>query len=232
VTTYVGFDLETTGVSSFRDAPVSYGFVERIRDGTVDRLEVEGGYVNPGRSIPAGAVAVHGITDDMVASATPLDDAVEHIAQRLTDIWSNHGAVVGMNLGYDLTMVDALCHRLQLATLADRGGPGPVFDVLIIDRHFDKWRKGKRTLVDLCGHYEVTLGNAHSAAADAEASLDILAVQLSRFPDLAALPLEQVNDSLRSWYREWLTSFSSYLEKKGEDPVDVGRFEWPLHGHH
>jgi DNA polymerase-3 subunit epsilon len=232
VTSFVGFDLETTGVSSFRDAPVSFGFVEFRGNGEGASKVVEEGFVNPGMPIPAGATAIHRITDAMVVDSPLLATAVETIAQRITDVWANDGAIVGMNVGYDLTMIESLCRRLELPTLSERGGPGAVMDVLVIDRHFDKWRKGKRTLVDLCRHYEVALGDAHSASADAEASLAVFERQRERFPELDAMPLVDVNTTLRSWYQEWLTSFSSYLEKKGEAPVSPGRYEWPLQANH
>ncbi len=223
----VAFDLETTGVSSFRDAPVSYGFVQHRSDGGALS---DAGYVNPGVPIPPGASAIHGITDDMVRDATVLAEAVEYVADRLASIWSSGGIVVGMNVAYDLTMVDALCRRLDLATLAARGPIGAVVDVLIVDRHVDRWRKGGRKLSDLCRHYGVELSDAHSASADAEASLEIFETQLSRFVEVAELEVDRVNETLRGWYVEWLTSFSAYLERKGERPIALGRYEWPLHG--
>jgi DNA polymerase-3 subunit epsilon len=229
VTRYVGFDLETTGISSFLDVPVSYSFVERVDDGSRLLSVFEGGLVNPGREIPAGACAIHGITDDMVVDAMPLAEATEVIVKKLHDVWRDGGVIVGMNVSYDLTMVDSMCRRLGLVPLQLRGRIGSVMDVLILDRHFDKWRKGSRKLTDLCGHYEVTLSNAHSAAYDAEASLVVLETMRRRFPDLDLLEGEYANVALRSWYQDWLTSFSRYLEKKGESPVPAGRYEWPIH---
>jgi DNA polymerase III subunit epsilon len=229
VTRYVGFDLETTGVSSFLDVPVSYSFVERVDDGSRLFSVFAGGLVNPGRQIPEGACAIHGITDDMVVDATPLDEALEMIVKRLLDVWRDGGAIVGMNVSYDLTMVDSLCRRFGLAPLHQRGHIGTVMDVLVLDRHFDKWRKGSRKLVDLCGHYEVSLVNAHSAAYDAEASLVVLETMRRRFPDLDLIEGPHANMASRAWYQEWLTSFSRYLEKKGESPIPAGRYEWPIH---
>jgi DNA polymerase-3 subunit epsilon len=229
VTVYVGFDLETTGISSFRDVPVSYGFVEHVRSANEIETRREDGYVNPGTAIPAGASAIHGITDAMVKDAPVLEDAVETITQRLTSIWSSGGVIVGMNVSYDLTMVDSLCQRLAVATLEERGTVGPVFDILILDRHFDKWRKGARKLTDLCVHYGVTLAGAHSAVADAEASLSVLEAMQLQYPAIGEIPVSAINDTSRAWYQVWLASFSTYLEKKGEGPINIGRYEWPIH---
>jgi DNA polymerase-3 subunit epsilon len=229
VTVYIGFDLETTGVSSFRDVPVSYGFVEHVRSANGIATQSEDGYVNPGMAIPAGASAIHGITDAMVSDAPALNETVELIAQRLTSIWFAGGVIVGMNVSYDLTMVDSLCHRLAIATLEQRGSVGPVLDILILDRHFDKWRKGARKLTDLCLHYGVTLASAHSAVEDAEASLNVLEAIQVQYPEIEEVPISAINDTSRAWYQEWLASFSTYLEKKGEGPINSGRYEWPIH---
>jgi DNA polymerase-3 subunit epsilon len=226
---FIGFDLETTGVSSFLDLPVSYGFVERVTSEGGIVTKREGGYVNPGVPIPAGAGAIHGITDEMVADATPLAEAVETVAEQLSSLWSGGDVVVGMNVAYDLTMVDSLCQRLGIATLEQRGTVGPVLDVLILDRHFDKWRKGSRKLTDLCAHYGVSLKSAHAAVDDAEASLQVFEAQLQQWPAIGEIPVATMNETLRAWYQEWLASFSKYLEKKGEMPVNAGRYEWPIH---
>jgi DNA polymerase-3 subunit epsilon len=229
VTDYVGFDLETTGVSSFRDVPVSYGFVQHVRDASGASTKIEGGFVNPGVAIPAGASAVHGITDDMVADAAVLKDAVQTIVAKVVSVWTSGGVIVGMNVGYDLTMVDSLCRRLGIPGLEERGDIGGVMDILVLDRHFDKWRKGGRKLTDLCRHYGVALDSAHSAAADAEASLLVFEAMTTSFPEVDRIPVVEINATLRAWYQEWLSSFSTYLEKKGEAPIDAGRYAWPIH---
>ncbi|HEV3269021.1 MAG TPA: exonuclease domain-containing protein [Acidimicrobiales bacterium] len=229
MTDYVGFDLETTGVSSFQDVPVSYGFVQNVRDAYGVSVLVEGGYVNPGVPIPAGASAIHGITDEMVANAMILEDAVETIVAKLLSVWRSGGVIVGMNVGYDLTMVDSLCRRLAIPTLEEGGPIGAVMDILVLDRHFDKWRKGSRKLTDLCRHYGVSLESAHSAAADAAASLLVFEAMVAKYPAIESILDTQINSTLRTWYQAWLSSFSNYLERKGEAPVDVGRYEWPIH---
>lgn len=71
---YVVFDLETTGISTMRDAIIEISAL-RVRKGVI-----EGEYstlVDPGRPIPPGATAVNGITDAMVAGAPKLAEAME-----------------------------------------------------------------------------------------------------------------------------------------------------------
>ncbi|MHB1969338.1 MAG: exonuclease domain-containing protein [Acidimicrobiales bacterium] len=221
----VAFDLETTGVDPFFDVPVSFAFAWREGPGPA---AAETGLVDPGRSIPAGATRVHGITDAMVAGAPDLASAVPALADRLEAIWREGGVVVGMNVAYDLTMIDSLLGRLGRARLADRG-VGAVADVLVLDRHLDRYRRGKRTLTDLCVHYGVALEGAHSAAVDAAASLDLYERLLERYPEIAATPIERLTELQAGWHREWISSFSRYLERRGGAPVDPGRYEWPLH---
>lgn len=219
---YVAFDLETTGVDPFQDRPVSFGFVER---GDESGFLEMGGLVNPGVAIPAGATQVHGITNEMVRNAPSLDEAIELIVDTLNEIWHNGGAVVGMNVSYDLTMVNSVCVALGRGPLR----VGPVFDILITDRHFDRWRRGSRKLGDLCNQYEVILDDAHAAVDDARATLLVLEAQVRRFPELQSVELTTLNETLAAWYREWLSSFSTYLEKKGEPPIGIGRYAWPVH---
>ncbi|HEY7931249.1 MAG TPA: exonuclease domain-containing protein [Acidimicrobiales bacterium] len=220
---FVAFDLETTGIDPFVDRPVSYGFVERR--GGEGFLEI-GGYVNPGVEIPAGAARVHGITNQMVADAPGLLEATTVISEVILDTWANGGVVVGMNVAYDLTMLNSLRVAQGLASLVPAG---PVLDVLIADRHFDRWRKGSRRLGDLCTHYGVTLDDAHAAVDDARASLLVLEEQVRRYPDFERLEIAHCSASMSAWYREWLSSFSAYLEKKGEAPIGPGRYAWPVH---
>jgi DNA polymerase-3 subunit epsilon len=229
VTRFVGFDLETTGISPFRDIPVSYGFVEHEAGHTGEKVQSRSGFINPGVPIPAGAAAIHGITDDMVATAMPVGQAAEFLASELTSLWADGAVIVGMNVSYDLTMVQSLCEREGVPTLDVRGTIGPVLDVLILDRRFDKWRKGARKLTDLCRLYGVTLDGAHSAAEDAEASLQVLEAIVLKYPEISAIEPSNINEVLGEWYREWLSSFSTFLERKGEPPIGQGRYPWPLH---
>ena len=220
----VAFDLETTGVDAFTDVPVSFGFVEpaaQVRTG---------GFVNPGRPIPAGATKIHGISDADVADAMPLGQAADYLATRLSDVWRDGGAVVGMNVAYDLTMVDAVCRQLGLPNLRERGPIGAVYDVLIIDRHLDRYRKGSRKLSDLCALYGVSLEAAHAAVDDAEASLFVFDALVAKYQkEITAIAYDDVTSTLGEWHRVRLQSYSDWRVSKGDSPIAPGEFAWPLY---
>jgi DNA polymerase-3 subunit epsilon len=103
-----------------------------------------------------------------------------------------------------------------------------VIDVYVIDKTLDKWRKGKRTLSDLCLRYNVSLDNAHNAEGDAEATLKIYEAMEREYADLALLELESINQTLERWHHDYLSSLSEYFVKSGKPAVKPGRFSWPI----
>lgn len=70
---YVVFDLETTGINQGRDAIIEISAVKVVGGAIVEEYST---LVNPKRHIPAGATAVNGITDGMVADAPEIGDAI------------------------------------------------------------------------------------------------------------------------------------------------------------
>jgi DNA polymerase-3 subunit epsilon len=224
----LGFDLETTGVDRFSDVPVSYALVTVVGGSVVRRVA---GLVDPGRPIPPGATAVHGITDERARSeGRPLGEVVAMLSEALADAGARGVPVVGMKLDYDLTILDVQCRRADGRGLAARGFTAPVLDALVLDRHFDRYRKGRRTLADLCAHYEVAIDNAHDAAADAEATMGVVSALCRQFPELCAQSLADLHRRQIEWHREWATSFDEWRRGKGLTPLDSRDFDWPFAG--
>ncbi|WP_449342168.1 exonuclease domain-containing protein, partial [Streptomyces aurantiogriseus] len=149
-----GFDTESTGVN-----------VETDRIVTACLVEVGGKHppipanwlLNPGVEIPEQATAVHGITTERARSEG--QDAAEGIAQivaALTQVVLSGTPLVIMNAPYDLTLLDREARRYGIKTLTDTVGQDlRVIDPRVIDKRVDPYRKGKRTLTDLCAHYQV-----------------------------------------------------------------------------
>ena len=225
------FDLETTGVDPFVDVPVSYAYIHRTRFGTGTHIESSTGLINPGRPIPEGAMAVHKITDAMAAEGFELVDAVDGLAGMLTDVWSHGSAVVGMNVSYDLTMVDSCCRRFGLPSLQERCSLGPVIDVMVLDRHLDRYRKGRRNLAALCEVYGVVNVSAHAAMGDAAAALDVLDAIVVAYPEIGKMSLSELGGAMGVWSADWLRSFSDWKVANGEAPIESYRFSWPIYAH-
>lgn len=222
----LAFDFETTGVDPFVDVPVSFALVRMIGGQIEEPLS---SLVDPGRPIPAGAIAVHGITDERAMElGMTMKGAVVLVAEAILDASRRGVPIVGMKLDFDLTMLDACCRRIGGWGLHDAGFAGPVLDALVLDRHLDRYRPGRRTLGDLCSHYGVVIEHAHDAVADAKATLDVLEAMCRRFPDLCAARPHDLYWSQMDWHREWAESFSQWLQRKGMRALDESSATWPI----
>lgn len=220
------FDLETTGTDRFGDVPVSFALV-RLRAGVVTERSV--GIVNPGRPIPPAATSVHGITDEQAMSeGLPLADAIEYLATQLVDASRRRVPAVGVKLDYDLTMLDSACRGLDGRGLQDRGWRGPVLDALVLDRHVDRYRKGRRTLGDLCALYGVALPEAHKAECDAEAAGRVVLAMASAYRELAEASLNLLHICQMGAHRAWYGSLNEWRRTKGLPPLDPSEEDWPL----
>jgi DNA polymerase III subunit epsilon len=224
---WLAFDLETTGVDVQTDVPVSFALVD-MRDGEV--ISSRYSLVDPGREIPPGASEVHGIsTERAQAEGIPLDVAIEEIASALADASARSVPVVGFNLAYDLTMIDACCRRLDGCGLVERGWSGPVLDPIVMDKHLDRYRKGGRTLGVLCEAFGVTNEAAHDARGDAIAAALLLRAYAERFDEIGGTELDELYRSQMTWHRTWAGGFSDYLLRNGRSGLGDEEFEWPIH---
>jgi DNA polymerase-3 subunit epsilon len=221
------FDLETTGINCAEDRIVSW-CVARVGGGKPTATLT--GFVNPGIPIPAGATAIHRITDAMVLNEEQARSAVERIADQLTQAQRLGLPIVGWNVSYDLTLLSCELNRYGLASLDQRlDRPiGPVLDGLVLDKHVSR-RKGSRKLVDAAQHYGFQLSDidAHGAEADAIAAARIVWRIGRDHTEIGRLPLAELHDLQVQWRREQQDSLRAYFDRQGiqHDGVD-GR--WPL----
>ncbi|MET9291480.1 exonuclease domain-containing protein [Streptomyces sp. NPDC003077] len=224
----VSFDLETTGTDVDRD---------RIVTAALIRLEADGGeaerrtwLLDPGVPIPAEAAAIHGVTTEF-AREHGQDPAtgVEEIAAALTAALTERIPLVVMNARYDLSLLDRECRRYGLPTPAERLGrrPAPVIDPLVLDKHVDRYRKGRRTLQALCAHYGVPLDGAHDAGADAVAAAGVARRIGERYPRVAETALQELHALQERAAAEQAASFQRYLRRAG-DPLATVESAWPL----
>ncbi|MFD5393716.1 3'-5' exonuclease [Streptomyces sp. NPDC127097] len=224
----VSFDLETTGTDVEQD---------RIVTAALLRLEGDGRpaakltwLLDPGVPIPDEAAAIHGISTAYAQEhGCPPATAIEEITEALAEALRAEIPLVVMNARYDLSLLDRECRRHGLRTLTERLGhaPAPVIDPLVLDKHVDRYRKGKRALQALCGHYGVPLDGAHEAGADAAAAAGVARRIGEKYPAVA-LPSPRALHTLQEQAAaEQATSFQAYLRRSG-DPRAIVEPAWPL----
>ncbi len=213
----MGFDTETTGVVPKKDRVIQAGIVTEKKDH--DWL------INPQVPIDPGAVAVHGISDDKVkAEGIDPKAALEEVAAHLRTAIEERIPVVIYNAPFDLTLMYYEFERhgitdVDLERLL-------IVDPLVLDKQMDRFRKGKRKLDIVAAHYRVELSDAHSALADARASVALARILGERFADLAAMDAAELCAAQKEWYAADKERFEAWLRSKGRD-ADIDR-RWPL----
>lgn len=221
-----GFDTESTGVDVETDRIVTACIVEV--GGSQPPLPVNW-LLNPGVEIPTAASDIHKVTTEKArAEGQDAAEGIGQIVAALTQVVLAGTPLVIMNAPYDLTLLDREARRYGIKTLTDTvGGDLRVVDPRVIDKALDMYRPGKRTLTDLCRHYEVKLDGAHAADADAVAACRVSWRLGQRYPKLAALSLDELHAQQIDWHAAWAADFQAHLRGKGQqDAVIDGA--WPL----
>ena len=216
----VGFDLETTGVDPDTARIVTAAFVE-------DPDRVDMWLADPGVEIPEAARAVHGITTEYAqANGMPAVEVVTALCTELTGLRDEGAVGVGHNIVYDLSVLDAEVRRhrpdLDLRSLLPA-----IVDTFVLDRRVDRYRRGKRTLTATAEAWDVSLLDAHDAAADARAALDIARALASKSTEIAAYTPQEIMAAQGEWKRAQAADLQAFLRRKGNaDAVVDG--SWPI----
>lgn len=211
------YDSETTGTDTSSDRIVT-AYLGRITDGAVTgRTWI----ANPGIPIPAAATEIHGYNDEYVRKhGRPHSDVVAEIVAGLYDIWAEGRVLATYNGSFDLSLLATWHPGFEIR--------GPVFDGFVIDKQYDRYRKGSRKLSAVCIHYGVRLDDAHDAESDAVGA-GRLAWKLPRvYPHLATLTASELMTAQAQWSEEQAYSLIDYL-RRNDRPFDDVRTEWPIH---
>lgn len=195
------FDLETTGTDVEKDRIVQIAIVRVEPDGSRRVFE---SLVNPERPIPPGATAVHGIADADVRD----QPTFAGIRREVEEILAGADLAGFNSIRFDQPLLEEELRRAG-------GAPD-----LRSARHLDAmaiFHAMERR--DLTAAYRFYCGkelvNAHSARADAEATLEILDAQVGRYDELPADP--------ESLHRFCNPQAGRFLDRDG-------KFEWNEQG--
>ncbi|MEV5007538.1 3'-5' exonuclease [Streptomyces sp. NPDC093064] len=222
------FDTETTGVDVETDRIVSAAVV--VQDAPGFRPRVHRWLVNPGVPVPEAATAVHGLTDEHLQRNGRWPAPVMHeLAEELAEQAALGRPLVVMNAPFDLTLLDRELRRHRASSLDGwfEASPLRVLDPRVLDKHLDRYRKGRRTLTDLCAHYGVALQDAHDAGADALAALEVVRALGRRFAArLERLTPAELHTLQTGWHAAQARGLQAWFARSGtEETVDPS---WPL----
>ena len=219
------FDLETTGIDVCADRIVTAhvglldaaGAVIRARDWLAD----------PGVEIPEGAAAIHGITTDHArAHGRPAAAVVAEVVTAVRALLDAGIPVVAYNAPFDFSLLKYESLRHGVLPIEN---PSPVIDPLVVDKAYDRWRRGKRTLEVVAAHYAVQLDAAHEASADAVAAGRVAQALAERFAPWLPESVHELHTRQIGWARAQAESLTEYFIRIGRiDPEERLDGRWPI----
>ena len=177
----LGFDLETTGFSSKKHRIVQYALVGCDADGTSMQVEK---LVNPQMKIPIETTRVHGIHDADVKNSPTFSEYTAEISDAM------EGAVI---VGHNVERFDWPFLRAEFLR-AGQPMPEPlvILDTLLIARKLKIPPSHKLGM--LCQRFGIALENAHTAGADAAATLLLLHKMMAAHPQHFRRAVEDIPD--------------------------------------
>lgn len=227
-----GFDTETTGTDVDTDRIVTACLVTC---GTgIDTTAATWLSDIDGTDIPEEATRVHGVTTERAhTDGIPATQVIEDVIYGIAEAAVNDIPIVAMNAPFDLTILDREARRYGLTPPVEATkGRLRVVDPRVLDKHVDPYRRGGRTLTDLCAHYGVKLGDAHTADADAIAACRVAWRIAQRHPRIADLTLDELHERQTRWHAQQAASLRDYFTRTGKHDLAAGiRADWPLAPH-
>lgn len=176
-------DLETTGGSPATCEITEIGAVKFLGGEEVGRFHT---LVNPGGPIPAFITVLTGITHAMVVDAPRIGEALPSLLEFIGD-----AVVVGHNIRFDMSFLDAAAVRLGYGRLGNRTS-----DTAAIARRLMPREVRNLKLATLAAHFRSPVKPTHRALEDARATAHVFwalleragAVGITHLDDLMALP--------------------------------------------
>lgn len=155
---YVVFDIETTGLSAINDMITEIGAI-RVIDGEI--TDTFSQLVNPQRPIPEFITNLTGITDEMVRDQPVIQEVIIDFENFIKD-----DVLVAHNATFDIGFIR---EKMSLSNLQL---DNPVLDTLELSRTVFPNLKNHK-LNNVAKHLGVTLDNHHRAVDDATATAEI-----------------------------------------------------------
>ena len=229
----VVFDLESTGLNITEDRIIELSYVKVYPDGHEESKTYR---FNPERTIPEQAIKVHGITNDMLVGEPTFKERAHDIARVFEG-----SDIAGFNSNhFDIPL---LAQEMSKAGVQFDPAQHKFIDVQTIYHKREK-RDLEAACLFYCGH---PMENHHSAADDAQTTLEVLKAQLDHYANDAE-PLQNDVDFLSQYsshnrnldlagriilneQKQPVFNFGKHKGKPVEDvftKLDLGYYDWMM----
>lgn len=176
--TYIVFDIETTGLSAINDMITEIGAV-KIKDGEI--IDTYSQLINPERPIPEFITNITGITDDMVKDKPTIREVIEDFKNFIQE-----DVLVAHNASFDTGFIR---EKMKLVNIELNN---PILDTLELSRSvFPSLKSHKLNIV--AKHLNVSLVNHHRAVDDATATAEIFLKILDILKERNITSFRQIN---------------------------------------
>lgn len=227
------FDTETDGVD-VENAHIIQAFVGRMGpDG--EWIEKREWLIDHGLEMPTGASDVHGYTTERLRAEgrKDVDKAIMDIEGTIASWTGERCPLVAFNAAFDISLLTTQMWRTGYSwnfadSLVERGVS--VIDPFVCDKAKDKYRRGKRKLVNVAPVYGVPVEeNAHDAGADC-----LMAGRIAwKMVDSWKGSLVGLHDAQIGWREEQNQSLEDYFASAGTTNEDGSRIlidrGWPVY---
>jgi CBS domain-containing protein len=176
-------DTETTGLDPAKAWIVEIAAL-RIAGGRLDTAAPFCRLVDPGESIPKGAIGVHGIDDAAVAGAPPFHTVAADVAAAL-----GAPVLIGHSLGFDLAVL-----KREFARANVTWQPPPTLDTRLLAEIVAPGLAGY-SLESLTAWLGVPMARRHSAVGDAETTARVF---LALVPNLREAGIRTLAEAQRA----------------------------------
>lgn len=168
------FDTETTGTNTKVDKIVQIATMQMSKGKIVPEKTVNQ-LINPGIPIPAEAMNVHGITDEMVKDAPKMEDyVVPFLDKTLT---KGNGIIVAYNSKFDVPLLNRYVreHNVSDARQLKEKSMAKVLDPFILIQRIHPFLGAKKKLsYQYHWLFCKPMEDAHDALADVKGTVDVL----------------------------------------------------------
>lgn len=203
------FDIESTGIDIAKDRIVEISILKIFPNGN---REGKTWLVNPETPIPKEASAIHGITDEKVAG----EPTFKSLSRQIHDLVKDSDLA-----GYNSDRFDI---PLLVEEMLRAGIDFEMKNRVSIDVQTIFHKMEQRTLSAAYKFYcQKELENAHSAAADTQATYEVLKAQIERYEEL------ENNVKFLSDFttRKQIADFAGFIayDDKGEEIFAFGKYK-------